>query len=225
MESPVRAYLACVIGLIGFCEVTFAHQETNAQSSALVTNVADMLPYVEQFAKHLDLDIPTPLTTNYVVRFVPYQGYGRDAELSLENGCEFDFDVKHDFVGSFRDLRHMLAHLSREQMKSLRNSSKITQKQALEMARRYLAQLGYSETNSPVLHPRVIQAQWQIMGEEKSDPLPFFTVKWPWREQRGCSYCSYFEMEIDGVRLKVNSFDTLHGSPAEESVKSSDAFK
>ena len=223
MESTMRMFLACTGTLLGLCCVVAAQPDTNLSSSALVTNLVEIIPYLERFARHLDIiDVPEPLTTNHVAKFDPYRGHGRGVGILLDNDCAFGFDVKHHLIDTFRDRKHTLADLSRDQMRALRNSPSITKEQALIIARTYLARLGYSETNSPVLPPRTTQAQWQLMGEKKSDPLPFFTVEWPWKYAPDREY---FVVEVDGIRLRLNNFHTMQGSPAEESLKSSAVTK
>ncbi len=165
-----------------------------------------MIPYVERVARDLDLEMPQPVTTNRVSRFYPYRGYGQGAGIWVDsNRWVFAFDVKRHFIYAYSDRKHCLRNLSGDALKSLTNSPAITQEQALELARKYLVKLGYSEDRFPVSSPNVRQEK----------PWPIFTVEWPWTPfpER-----TYFSMEIDGLRLRVDDFLTTYGSPAEESL-------
>jgi len=174
----------------------------------LVTNLVEVLPYVGNFARSLDLDLPDPLTTNHVTRFSRYRGIGTGVGLWIDNRWTFAFDVHQHFVDSFTDRNFSMTTLWRaEEIKPLIQPSKITKEQALEMARAWLERLGYLEKDMPLLPPTVHQWDWKPPGVSKGEPLPFFTVKWPWAKYPDWEY---FTIEIDGFRKKATHFSTIY---------------
>lgn len=174
----------------------------------LVTNLVEILVYVDEFSRTLDLDLPSPLTTNRVTSFKPYRGYADIAGVTLEGRWQFTFDVRRGLVNTFYDQKRSMGVLWRaEDIQPLIQPAKITKEQALEAARRYLALLGYPEKNMPLRPPKVNQWKWQPPGADKAESLPFFTIKWPWNKYPGWDY---FTMEIDGVREKVVHFSTIY---------------
>jgi hypothetical protein len=173
--------------------------------TAPVTNLVEILPYVQDFSKKLDLEIPLPLTTNAVTSFRRGQ-FG--AGIRVLDRWHFSFEAKGSFINTYYDRRYAMHVLWRaEDIKPLIQPSKITKEQALEIARKYLERLGYSEKKMPVLPPTVNQWTWDPAGAPKSESLPFFTIKWPWSKYPDWEY---FEMEIDGFRKKVTQFSTIY---------------
>ena len=190
--------------------VTVSLAKMNADSRVSVTNLAEILPYVQAFSSNLDLDTPRILTTNDVTKFTGYRpklGYGREI-VSLDVGrFHFTFDVENLSICLFTDERYSKVALQGpEKLRPLNESQKVTQEQALEMARNYLARLGYSEKDLPVLSPKVEEFKWQPPGATKPGLL-FFTVEWPWSKYPDWPY---FTIEIDGLREKVTYFSTTY---------------
>jgi hypothetical protein len=185
---------------------------------ALVTNLVDILPYVERFAKTLDIDVPSPLTTNDVTRFpmrtnsvllsLPAD-YGGVAGLRIRGRYQFVFEPRCRCIDTFTDYdRSMQILWSAEDIKPLIQPPKITKEQALQLARAYLAKLGYSKEKLPrLLPPEVHQWTWEPPGAPKVEPLPFFTVAWKWKKNPDMEYCS---IEIDGFRQKVTAFNIMY---------------
>jgi hypothetical protein len=192
----------------------------NAQQSAtsgLVTNLDETLPYIEQFAKKLDLEIPLPLTTNRVSRFYPYKlsAPGQYVAGIRIDGDRwgFGFNVKGHFIQDFADTKHCLRFLAAKprppaEVKALMVASSITEGQALEMACKYLARLGYDANRLPVAPPTVRQEK----------PFPIFTVEWLWTAVPEMTNAPYFKIEIDGLRTQITSFLTLRGALVEDSL-------
>jgi hypothetical protein len=195
----------------------------NAQqsgTSGLVTNLVQTLPFIEQFAKKLDLEIPLPLTTNRVTRFYPYKlsipGQYVAGVWIDSNRWAFGFDVKGHFIQDFADTKHCFRFLTQkplspEEVKAMIVPSSITEEQALEMACRYLIRLGYDANRLPVAPPNIRQEK----------PFPVFTVEWLWTAVPEMTNAPYFKMEIDGVRAKITSFFTLRGATVEDSLTNS----
>ncbi len=128
--------------------------------------------------------------------------------MLIEKRFFFVFDVENLLVCDFTDNQYsMTYHRRAEDIKPLVRPSKITKEQALEMARKCLARLGYSEKDLPLLPPRVNQWTWEPPGAPKPEMLPFFTIEWPWSRYPDWEY---FTIEIDGYREKVTHFSTIH---------------
>lgn len=205
-----RLIAICLLAIFFLGNHALAESSTNSGASLLITNLVEILPYIDQFAGKLDLDVPIPITTNRVSKFNRYRGRGNDTAIWIDdNRWLFNFNVKHHLVDTFRDTKHSLVDMSAQQLKALTNASALTEAQVLGMARKYLARLGFSEDTPSVMSPTIKQEK----------PWPVFTVEWHWRERLNCSYCNYFTMEIDGYRQTLDSFSTVSGSVAEESVK------
>jgi hypothetical protein len=188
----------------------------------LVTNLQDTLPHIERFAKNLDLEMPLPLTTNHVSRFYPSKPsfHVYNAAVWIDsNRWVFGFNVRYRIITTFSDRKHNLGSLTQkprppEIWKAMSTPPSITETQALDIAREYLARLGYDESRFPVGAPQIKQ----------ENPFHWYVVKWPWTndpwtrdpdEPERELPRPYFEMEIDGLRGKVTSFVTLLGSSPE----------
>jgi hypothetical protein len=197
---------------------TYSAQDSNGK---LTTNLVEILSYIQAFGRTLDLDLPEPLTTNHVTRFRPYKFIGKSLDqlcsIEVQGRWQFGFDVKYRFINSFTDRKHAMIVLWKpEDILPLLKPSKLTQEQALALAREYLRRLGYSEENSPVLPPEVKPWKWEPAGTNRSDPLPFYTIQWRWKlRPEG----DYYTMEIDGLRERVNYFSTAYRSFAERSFE------
>jgi hypothetical protein len=204
------------IGVAAVAAILFI-ETVNAQQSAtsgLVTNLVQTLPFIEKFAKTLDLDIPLPLTTNRVSRFYPCKfsapgQYGAAVWIDSDRWV-FGFNVKGHFIGNFSDRRYSLGSvtskpLSPAEVNAMTVPSSITEAQALKMACEYLPRLGYNVNRLPVRPPTVRQEK----------PFPVFTVEWLWTAVPEMTNAPYIKMEIDGLRGKVTSFFTLRGALAD----------
>lgn len=185
-------------------------------NSKLTTNLVEILPYIRNFGRALDLDLPEPLTTNLVSRYTPYRGIGATAGIEIQKRWQFVFNVPNSFISGFTDREHAMVVLWRpEEIVPLLKPSKLTKDEAIALARKYLQRLGYSEESSPVLPPVVKPWNWEPVGTNHSEPLPFFTIEWPWKlvpDRR------YFALEIDGLRERPNYFSTMYRSFAELSA-------
>jgi hypothetical protein len=209
-----KAHIA-VISFLLLAGSVKAEQDT---ASVLVTNLAQILPFIEQFARNLDLEIPLPLTTNRVSHFYPYKPSVPTQYVPgvwiADNRWSFGFNAKGHFIDTFSDTKHCLGsftskRLSPAESKALAVPSAITETQALKMASEYLARLGYDVNRLPVAPPIIRQA----------NPFPAFTIEWPWTATE-IPNAAYFKMEIDGLRAKVTSFMAL-GASAEASLTNS----
>jgi hypothetical protein len=163
---------------------------------------------VDAFSKTLDIDIPRPLTTNDVSWFSGYQSGTDGAGLRISKRFQFGFNGRYHAVHYFSDRRYSMLDLWRaEDIKPLIRPSKISAKQALEMARQCLVKLGYTEDKlPPLLPPKVHQWRWKPPGAWLGDPLPFFTVEWRRKNDPDFQYC---RIEIDGYRQRVTEFCVL----------------
>ncbi len=189
--------------------------------SQLVTNLEEILPYVAAFSKTLDIDLPQPLTTNDVTWFggpmreaiLRRAGTYRSAfdvvGLRIAKTLGFGFNVRYCLVFNFVDYRHSMTALWRaEDIKPLIRPSKITKKQALEMARQYLAKLGYTEDKlPPLLPPTVHQWKWKPEGAWLGQPLPIFGIERRYEKDPSIEYC---HIEIDGYRQKITDFYIMY---------------
>src|SRR6266404_4337279 len=82
-------------------------------TAQVTTNLQNALPYIEQFAKNLNLDLPLPLTTNRVTRFIPARRILTMA-VWIDNEFAFSFDVDHEFIPAFRDWKNSLGSLTQK---------------------------------------------------------------------------------------------------------------
>jgi hypothetical protein len=188
----------------------------------LTTNLQDTLPYIERFAKNLDLEMPVPLTTNRVSRFYPskpsFHTYSAAVWIDSDRWV-FGFNVRYAIITTFSDRKYSLGSLTQtskppETWKAMSTPPSITETQALEAARKSLARLGYDENHFPVGSPRVVQEK----------PFHWYVVKWPWTRDPWVPDPDdperevprpFFEMEIDGLEGRVTRFLTLLGSSPE----------
>lgn len=190
---------------------------TGATDAQVIKNVRDALPFIEQFGKNLDLEMPQPLTTNHVSHFIPPRRT-RTMGIWIDNRFGFDFDVSNRFVCAFSDKQCGLLHLTQtlkspEALTAMSAPPSITEDQALELARKSLARLGYDERHLPVGPPQV--------NQEK--PFHWFAIEWRWTHDPVEWVLKekprpLFTMEIDGLRGKVTHFSTLMGWKAEDSL-------
>jgi len=189
-----------------------------ADATAQVTeNLQDALPYIEQFAKNLDLDLPLPLTTNRVTRFILARRIQTMA-VWIDNRFGFSYEVSNRFVSVFSDKKNSLGSLTQtlqppEIQKAMSTPPSITEGQALDTARKYLARLGYDERHLAVGPPQIRQEK----------PFHWFTVEWMWTHDPVEWVLKekprpLFTMEVDGLRGKVTHFETLMGWKAADSL-------
>ena len=114
----------------------------------------------------------------------------------------FIFSASDRVIDDFDDLKHSMTDLWREEdIRPLMKPSKVTKEGALKLAWTYLHRLGYNEKELPLGAPKIKPWRW---GDE---PLPFFTIEWPWSKFPDLTYLS---IEIDGLRERVNYFYTLY---------------
>lgn len=201
--------------------VSVAAHRVEGSDSKPATNLVEILSYIQEFGRALDLDLPDPLTTNLVSQFRPSRGIGLESSVQIQGRWQFAFDVSSHFISTFTDRKHSMIVLWRpEDILPLTKPSKLTQEQAIALAKKYLERLGYSEETSPVLPPVVKPWKWEPAGTNQSDPLPFFTIEWPWKLR---PEARYFVIEIDGLRERVNYFSTMYRSFAERSFEQQNA--
>ncbi len=175
----------------------------------LTTNVVDILPYIETFDQALELGLPRPLTTNHVSKFHVFSGAGLVvASVTIQDRWAFGFNAT-GYVSSFIDRKHSMTVLWKaEDLVPFLQPSKLTKTEATALAEKYLRRLGYCP--DPSLPPIVKGWKWEAKGTSQGDPLPFFTVKFPWKEEPDIDR---FTVEIDGLRERVNYFSTMSNEP------------
>ncbi len=181
-----------------------------------VTSLVEILSVVEEFALATGLEIPRPLSTNSVTRYVPPRGNPPVAGVRIDDRFGFSLDVQHRTVIGFMDHKHAVSQLWRpEDMRPLLKPPKLNAEQAVELAREYLRRLGFEERDFLVHSPSAKPWYWQPVGQDHKEQLPFYSVEWPWKVDPARPY---FRMEIDGLRERLNYFATMYGSPAEASA-------
>jgi hypothetical protein len=198
------------LALLTMCLQPAAHADEPPSQTRPITNLVEILDYVSTFSKALDIEVPQPLTTNDVSWIGHYHPLGGVIGLRIcDDRYQFVFDVRYHFINTFTDRKYAMHILWRaEDIKPLIQPSKISEKQALEIARTYFTKLGYSRKKlPPLLPPEVHQWTWDPSGVPKSEPLPFFTIEWRTKINADSKYCI---IEIDGFREKVTSFSTLY---------------
>src|ERR1035438_9501430 len=201
MKACLRFFL-----LLAVCIPSATWADEPSGQARLVTNLVEVLGYVDWFVRVLDIELPQPLTTNAVSWFGTYRSGADVVGLRISERFQFVFNVQHHFVESFSDRRYtMVGRWRATDIKPLiRQQSKITEEQALEMARNCMTKLGYSEKElPPLLPPRVERQSWGQPGAVGAAPLPFFTIEWRRKENPEAKYCA---IEIDGFRQKITNF-------------------
>jgi hypothetical protein len=179
---------------------------TLAADSKLVTNVVGILPYVERFARALEVELPQPLTTNDVDQFRHSQ-YSTTSGLRIHKRWTFGFDGQACFITQFTDLTNSMTSLWRaEDIKPLIKPSKVTKQQAVQVAWRYLNRLGYKENELPILAPQVKDWRWTPVNEKVDEPLPFFSIEWPWKERPELTYLT---VEVNGLLERITHLSIL----------------
>jgi hypothetical protein len=177
--------------------------QTSNRTSATV-DAAKVLPCVERFCRTLAIEVPKPISSNDVTRF--RANGGELASLEISKRFQFTVDLKNQLVERFTDRQNSISGKWRAtDIKPLiQRHSKITDEEALAMARKNLDELGYSENKLPSLLPPQVQQRWHgQQGAVGAQPLPYFSVEWPWKENPQYKYC---EFEIDGFHQKVTQF-------------------
>lgn len=197
----IRLVSSVILTLCIACGVVAGQASTE---QGLTTNLVEILGYVDRFAKTLNIDLPSPLTTNDVTQFLPV-GIGGVAGVRISRRYHFVFNARYRFIDGFTDYRYSMHVLWRaDSIELLIRPSKISKDQALELARTYLAKLGYSETNlPPLLPPEIHQWTWEPEGVPRKELLPFFNIVWKLKNDPDDKFCM---IEIDGLHEKVRSF-------------------
>jgi hypothetical protein len=182
-----------------------------------VTNLENALPYIERFARDLDVDMPLPLTTNRVSRHIQAHRI-HTMGVWIDGRFSFSLDTTNGFVNTFSDNKNSLGSLTQrlqppEIQKAMSTPPTISEKEALDTARKYLARLGYDERHLAVGPPQIRQEK----------PFHWFTVEWTWTHDPVEWVLKekprpLFTVEIDGLRGKVTHFWTLMGWKAADSL-------
>ena len=179
-----------------------AAQPSNRTSATV--DVVEILPCVERFCRTLAIEAPKPISTNDVTRF--RASGGELASLEISERFQFTVDLKNQRVERFTDRQFSITGKWRAtDIKPLiQQHSKITEEQALAIARKSLAGLAYSEKEFPPLLPPQVEQRWHGQrGAIGAQPLPYFTVEWRWKGNPEHTYCTF---EIDGFHQKVTEF-------------------
>lgn len=198
-----------ILGLLTLCASRPVVAEEPTGQPRLVTNLVEILEYVDTFSKTLSIETPQPLTTNDVSWFSGCRKGFDGVGLRIRERFHFAFETRNRLVSYFYDRHYSMTVLWREEdIKPLIRPSKITSRQALDMARDCMVRLGYTEDKlPPLLPPKVHQWKWKPPGAWLGDPLPFFTVEWRWKKNPDVQYC---RIEIDGYRRKVTEFYIMY---------------
>jgi hypothetical protein len=156
-------------------------QLTAAYTNALLMAI---LPHVSEFATKLELEIPTPVTTNAVARFGAFRHIGPDrsvpgrvvfstgvgGQVQLTNGMIFEFDrgqiTKFMFTAPYWPSGPRDAVLARE--------IRLTSQQAIEIARQKVRSLGYDLN---VLHMN-LPAQVRAPGKAHGRQYALYNIVW-----------------------------------------------
>ena len=153
---------------------------------------------VEDWARKLNLDLPLPVTTNQVKRFycsnnggVPY------VEMTLKNDWYFIYDV--NMVTYSRSPRCFFeSALLPFHVKDFVGQPRLTETQAVELARQTIAKLGY-----PPGFARTDQALRNILrpAEIKGMPaIPRLCFEWVYPAAREQPREQWIEVEVDCAR-------------------------
>jgi hypothetical protein len=208
MKLQIR-YLV-VTGLLTCITAKSSLAKMNPNAHIAVTNLVEILPYIQTFSSNLDLRMPRPLMTTDVTKFTGYRpklGYGRE-NVSLDVGnLHFTFDVENLFICDYYDKEYSLIALPRDNAKPLNEPSPLTKEDALQMAHKCMARLGYSEKDLPLLEPSVTESKWEPPGAPNGAMLLYYTVEWPWSKDPDWKY---FTIEIDALRKRVTHFSTIY---------------
>jgi hypothetical protein len=195
--------------LLAACVSHPARGAEPTNETRVVTNLVEVLEYINAFSKTLGIDMPQPLTTNAITWSSPYRTGGDGIGLHISKSFGFGFNSQYHFVNYFDDRRYSMTALWREEdIKPLIRPSKMSAKQAVEMARDCLVKLGYTgDKLPPLLPPTVHQWKWKPPGAWLGEPLPFFTVEWCRKGEADIRYC---HIEIDGLRQKITNFFIMY---------------
>jgi hypothetical protein len=188
-----------------------AFGSANAEQGGFVTNLVEMLTCIEQFANALQIELPSPLTTNHVTGF-KYIKYIEGAGIEIERKWQFCFDARTGTVDCYTDLKHSMVALWRpEDIERLLQPSKLTKPGAIRLAWTYLNRLGYYEGNLPVLSPKVKHWVWAPANQRTRERLPYYTIEWPWKDRPELNFMT---VEIDGIRARITHLSFLRPPPA-----------
>ncbi|NGO38869.1 hypothetical protein G4L39_05595 [Limisphaera ngatamarikiensis] len=180
-----------------------------------------LLPIFSDFAKKLDLPIPTPITSEHVQRFVTggpvIPGYPIDVRgyLILTNGWRFWYSLGH--VDSFEAPRNYFTEQDPDRVAEYVGSLNMTRREAVALAREMLKRMGYAEKL-----PQTSKRPTKFDGPFKwrGQTLPYYRIEWEWNT--GTQF-HYVEFNIDAQKKQVTKFacasTNLCAKPPEIGVK------
>ncbi len=144
-----------LVAFLLLCVSTSALGRGPGGDPEVITNVVEILPYVERFGRSLDLDLPHPLTTNNVSEF-RHDKHFDDSGVRIGKEWSFAFDGRNRVIEDFTDLKHSMTELWKpEDIKPLLKPSEVSQQEAVQLAWKYLNRLGYTKDNLPILAPKI----------------------------------------------------------------------
>jgi hypothetical protein len=190
--------------------VAFVAFALKADSGCPITNLVEILPYVERMGQALELGLPSPLTTNVTEFRIIWGGPQVVARIVIADRWQFGFNTD-GYVSSFMDRQWSLSVVWKAEVlapiaaryKADANLTHLTEGEAAQLAAHYVKRLGYDvgQALPPIAH----QWRWAPKGTNQNDPLPFFTVKFPRKE---LPETDLYTVEVDGIRQRVNYFST-----------------
>jgi len=190
--------------------------------AAPITNLVDILPRLEIFGRAMNLDIPHPLTISNLTLWIPYHG---PLPTSIQNTLVIGIDQQHftwnaleNIVEVYGDPAHRTSEMYRhwqhtpDCLLAVDKGAKVmTTNEVIAMAEKLkanLAALGHKTNWWGKM--KITRAQW------KERELPLYDIDWQWT--RVTNDVPYMSMEIDALRGRPTSFETLQGSPAEQGL-------
>lgn len=167
-----------------------------------------LLPIFSDFAKKLELPVPTPLTAEHVKHFVTggpvMPGYPLDVRgyLVLTNGWRFWYSCGH--VTSFEAPRNYFTLQDIDRISEFFGTVKMSRKEVVALARRTLQQMSYAEKL-----PRTAKRPKKIEGPVKlrdGNTIPHYAVEWEWKTGDSDHFVVF---NIDGQEGKVTRFSVI----------------
>jgi len=162
----------------------------------------------------LNLGLPKPITSDHVtqLRAVPMTN-GWDGGITVLD--RYAFGVTKGKLSGFFDFQYWWRGLERDfpSLKELaQHPTRMTKKQALQIARSVLVKLGLSEkTLGLAVSPEVRQYMHEPPEPAKPQPLPLFEVSWP--AGKG-SQINNVEMQISALTTNVVNYRNWVWDPA-----------
>ena len=157
-----------------------------------------VLRAVDAYGAVLALDVPRPLTTNYVARFELHDNGGWPAcELELTNGWRFVY--RNNMVNGYYTPNNLFNNDSRPKlMKDLAGQWRMSEAQAIELVKRALAKFNYP-TN-------LVHVDFPPKLTKPSLPgIPRYSIHW-WKENADASdLVSKVEAEVDADKGELTS--------------------